>query len=156
MLVLFERATARAFFRAYAAEVEVLAKARDIDPAKCYISGRALDCVLREVKKDCLIFQERRPLGHGISKGKIAGSMVFRLCRTQTLFFHPSIIENSDALQLPINAALALGLDIMGIKFSDIDRFIVRELKYFLAKRHINQESLGICFDVMTCKMAKA
>lgn len=148
-ICLYTAATIRRLFLAYSKVVRMVALENRIDVDKCYISRAAIISVFREAKKDCEIFQERRPLGHGLSAGKVVGSLVFRLCRTQTVFLHRNIIESRDALQISVTSSLALGLRLMGIDYGSVDEFIVRELKYFLAKRHINQEALGICFDAL-------
>lgn len=113
------------------------------------LSGTAFAASMREAAQDYKILCARRPFSHGISRGKWAGAFVFRLVRNTVLFPKGEACEDKKILAVHINAALAFGLEFVGLCPGALPEPILRELRFYLAKRHINQEALGIIFDTM-------
>lgn len=151
MVAIFNSYTNKALYRTYANILFKVVEADNLDPRYFIISKTGLAEVIRDVKKDLEILKTRRSFGHGFSKGKIVGTIVFRLCREhKVVIIHPYLSENKLALHVPIEVTLALGLELVGLSLNAIPNFLLRELKFHLAKRHINQEALGICFDTLS------
>ena len=135
----------------YKAYFRILAKICDacgIDQNCVIPSQLGMSAVFSEVTGDLKALRMRRGFNHGFSPGKIAGSLVFRLYKTQVFYVTPEISEILAVQTLSLNVAVAFGLELVGTNFAVWPEFLIRELKYFLAKRHSNQESLGICFDI--------
>lgn len=144
-----------ALYMAYVRVLKAICDACEINSEYVVVSHLGMSTVFSEVQADLRALQMRRSLRHGISPGKIAGSLAFRLCRTPVLTMSPEIAEIQAAQKLPVNVAVALAFEFVGTSFAIWPTSLVRELKYFLGKRHSNQESLGICFDTIACSTPK-
>lgn len=145
----------KALYMAYVRVLSLICAACKINPNHVVVSRYGMSTVFSEVQADLQALQMRRPLKHGISPGKIAGSLAFRLCKTPVLTMTPEVAEMPIAQKLPVNVAVALAFEFVGTSFAIWPTSLVRELKYFLGKRHSNQESLGICFDTIACSDPK-
>ena len=143
--------TIQSFYAAYVRILGDICDAAGIKRAYINVSSYALCSVASEVKRDIKALRMRRSLSHGVSSGKIAGAVAFRLTKARVLALSSEIIEDSLAQTLEINVAIAMGLELVETNFSIWPKNLLRELKFFLAKRHSNQESLGICFDTFAC-----
>jgi len=93
-----------------------------------------------------------------LSRGKIAGTAVFRLAKAQIIHLNTHCVncgetqykkgESSCAVStLNTEIAFSIGTYLIGKKYNDIPENIRRELLYTLMNRHTNQETLGIIFD---------
>lgn len=123
----------KALFSAYARILNGICKADGIDGKCITISRYGMSSVFGEVQSDMRALQMRRPLAHGISKGKIAGSLAFRLCKTPVLTMTPELAETPSAQKLHVNVAVALAFELVGTNFADWPTSLVRELNIFLA-----------------------
>lgn len=141
----------KALYMAYVRVLDRICKAVGIDTDNIVVSQWGISIVFNEVQSDLNALQMRRSFPHGISKGKIAGSLAFRLCKTPVISMTPEIAELKIAQKLPVDVAVGLAFELVGTNFEIWPMSLVREIKYFLAKRHCNQESLGICFDTIAC-----
>lgn len=149
--LLANHATRDALFKAYVRILGRLCEECGIDARYVAVSPLGISAVFNEVQSDLNALRMRRNFSHGISAGKIAGSLAFRLYRTNVLTLAPALAENRAAQKLQLNAAVALAFELVGTNFALWPGSLVREIKYFLAKRHSNQEALGICFDTIEC-----
>lgn len=93
----------------------------------------------------------RRKPKNGISLSKIAGIVAFRLARFAPVNLCGSALESDVALKLNELAALALALRaIMHIDISMVkSSHVTMELQYTLVRRHMNQETLGLAFEIL-------
>ena len=112
------------------------------------ISKVALATALNEAEKDVYFLKARRNNKKGDSESKIAGAVVFRLCRSAPVHLQGDSIENELALELNNLSALAVGLKIfMHMDVAFLPETITRELSYTIVRRHMNQETLGLVFE---------
>lgn len=120
--------------------------------ADVVISGKALSLALPEAKKDLDIMGLRRSPGNGISPSKIAGIVAFRLSRFRPVHLAAQAAENEIALKINDLSALVvamksvLGKDVGTIASSHASK----ELQYTMARRHMNQETLGLAFELLS------
>ncbi len=98
----------------------------------------------------------RRNLKNGVSEGKIAGVMLFRLIKTPCVF--PIIKNDADKEYiLFFNNFLAISFifkKFLGINQEDIInkyKRLVKEISFSITYRHTNQETLGMIFDLHFC-----
>lgn len=145
----------KALYMAYIRVLDRICNATGIDPNHIVVSKCGISTVFNEVQSDLKALQMRRPFTHGISRGKIAGSLAFRLCKTPVISMTPEVAEAQMAQKLPVDVAVGLAFELVGTNFGIWPVSLVREIKYFLAKRHSNQESLGICFDTIECSVPR-
>ena len=141
--------------------------------AECAVPDDALDCsaaevalALEEARKDLEIMAFRRGASgsaesfSGLSVGKLAGVLLFRLSRYRII----NIIE--DALQgcdLKVRRKAFKIQELAALRFVCEHILLIRpkrwnpELLYVLSRRHINQEMLGVSFDILleTCEHFK-
>lgn len=93
----------------------------------------------------------RRKPKNGISPARVAGIVTFRLARFAPINLSGAALENDTAQKLNELAALALALK--SIMLLDIDKIesvhSTRELQYTLVRRHMNQETLGLVFEIL-------
>ena len=146
--ILDKESCARAYVE-YLNLLSIIARKHRLTARDFMVSGIGFCNAMVDAKMDMEILDHRRNFDDGISRGKIAGIIVFRLCRNLVSFPTPQAKENPIALKIPILTALAFGLFLIDVNPAQLDEFILRELKYYVAKRHINQEALGICFDTL-------
>ncbi len=61
-----------------------------------------------------------------------------------------TLIENDDALQLNLLVAFAFSLKhILNVNISNIPSTVTKEFLYTLSRRHTNQETLGLAYDMI-------
>ena len=117
------------------------------------ISTDALAQAIREFKVDVDMLILRRE-NKSPSWGKIAGALTFRLTRSQIAFpknyNNHTMAEKKLIRNLPILNAIALPLE----HFCNIDLTtqrpkILKELMYTIFFRHMNQETIGLCYDIL-------
>ena len=87
----------------------------------------------------------RRSKTHGITPGKIAGVLAFRLSRFKIVHFNAEGWDNPNLHLIQEMAAVFLvkRLFVRGA----IPEISVLELSYQLSRRHANQETAGLFFD---------
>lgn len=136
-------------YKAYLRVLKTVLNDANLPGDKFNISGSAFASSMREAVQDYQMLTTRRAFGHGISCGKWAGAFVFRLVRNNVLTPTGDVCEDKAALSIPVNTALSFGLEFVGLCPNKLPPALWRELRYYIAKRHINQEALGIIFDTM-------
>ena len=128
------------------------------------ISYTELSAALREANKDLYAIQARRhqikgATGQsfkGISEGKIAGVLCFRLNRYRIVNIISNNIEprnetdlRSDRKAYKIQDAAIISYIIERILRAPLADASLAELLYIFSRRHINQEMLGVVFETM-------
>jgi hypothetical protein len=114
------------------------------------VSERAFASAFAEVSKDLEILSCRRKIKKdGISSGKIAAIFIFRLVRWNIISLPLALANDEISLKLNYLVALAFGLNLIGLDISKVPTSINIELAYTVMRRHINQETPGLCLDVL-------
>ena len=127
---------------------ELCAKLK-ISPEQIVISEENLAGALEEFKLDIEILKLRRQ-HDDLSTGKIAGVLTFRLARWHIISFMEEVSNHVYSSKLGYLVALGVSMKhILNLDISGIEKSIRQELSYTLARRHTNQETLGLCFDVL-------
>lgn len=112
------------------------------------VSEHGFASALLESSKDLLMLSVRR-LPNGVSKAKIAGVFAFRLSRWNIISLPQGLANSREAMQLNYLAALAFAYNFLGVDAKKIDEETRAELQYNLVRRHSNQETLGLCFELI-------
>jgi hypothetical protein len=126
------------------------------------VSSHELALALSEARKDLVIMVTRRisltsksggpEKLDGLSVGKLAGILVFRLSRDRIVNVNTSAIDPKNLRALKLSNKLQ---ELAALRFASETILKVRplvwhpELLYVLSRRHINQEMLGVTFDVI-------
>lgn len=148
-------ASKRFLYIAYCEILDRICEKCGIDRRYVSVSELGISNAFAEVNGDIDALKRRRPFKHGVSAGKIAGALAFRLFKTQVLFFGPEIADRPEVQKLALNTAVALAFELVGTNYEAWPSQLVRELKYFLERRHSNQESLGLFFDTIATSIPK-
>ena len=115
-----------------------------------YLSRKALAGAFWDSAKDCDMIQLRRP-GEPITRAQMAGILTFRLARFAPVAVNKHLQEDSEALNINIYAAIAFSCKaILGINASHLPPTASRDLIHFLSRRHVNQETLGLVFEMIS------
>lgn len=109
------------------------------------ICGRELGLALAETDMDLVAMLNRRSWKHGITTGKIAGNLAFRLSRFKLLHFKETAFDSPLIHYVQDFAALHLVCAI--ILRTTLTQRCFQELAYQMSRRHANQETLGVIFD---------
>lgn len=120
------------------------------------INENELALALSEARKDLVIMVARRmtvdkPF-NGLSIGKLAGILVFRLSRYRIVHVNVSQLPSGNTRTFKIASKLQ---ELAALRFASEGILKVHpkdwhpELLYVLSRRHINQEMLGVTFDVI-------
>jgi len=110
-------------------------------------SERELRLALEEAEIDIQALLTRRSREAGVSQGKLAGVYAYRLSRFKIVHFDASYHDDKFAYVVQdIAAILTVEKHILKARIGT-DR--LKELAYQMARRHANQETLGLCFDVI-------
>ena len=112
------------------------------------LSKRELGHALAEIILDIQAMYARRTGSNGLSAGKIAGIMAFRLARFEIVHLTGDAIENDSAHLIKPVTAIGLAIAFMLPK-KQVKDSVLRELCYQLSRRHANQETLGAMFDMI-------
>jgi hypothetical protein len=126
------------------------------------VSSHELALALSEARKDLVIMVTRRisltsksggpEKFDGLSVGKLAGILVFRLSRYRIVHVNTSAIDPKYLRALKLSSKLQ---ELAALRFASETILKVRplvwhpELLNVLSRRHINQEMLGVTFDVI-------
>jgi hypothetical protein len=134
------------------------------------LSVREMTNAMREVNKDLGFLAERRNLHKsGISPGKVAGILAYRLTRHRLLHFSDGDLNEKGIEGFQESVILSLVLDALQIHWNSewiqgwigrsykVDGVfparwhldLIKELSYLLRKRHCNQETLAVIFEAM-------
>ncbi|MFA7240784.1 MAG: hypothetical protein WC091_11775 [Sulfuricellaceae bacterium] len=141
-----------ALFEKYRLLVLSILENSAIGAADVVISEHAFSSALLESSKDLQMLTTRR-LPNGVSEGKVAGVFAFRLSRWNVISLPERLANERAAMQLNYLAALAFSYNFLGLDIRKIDNTIRVEIQYNLVRRHSNQETLGLCFDMLLkCK----
>ena len=144
----FDPAVLRQMISHYLKVVARVSEALGIPIGDLRFSTRELGRAFKEAEVDIGALMGRRQTQlKGLSPGKIAGVVAFRLGRYKILTLRNEPPPESEAYMLPELAGVVFAVDWF------VDRrtppTYVRELAYQLARRHANQETLGVCFDTV-------
>ncbi|MEI7606180.1 MAG: hypothetical protein WCJ64_02225 [Rhodospirillaceae bacterium] len=110
------------------------------------VSQLELSRAIDESELDLSAMMARRTGSNGISPGKIAGIIAFRLTRFAIVHLSGTSIENKLLHMVQPLAALMVVYSVVLRKVPD--QSLLRELCYQLSRRHANQETLGAIFDL--------
>lgn len=131
---------------------QVVAAVAGLRKSEILISKNAITLAFAEAATDLEIMSLRRKPKNGISPSKIAGIVAFRLARFAPINLTGAALENNVALKL--NELVALALAMKSIMHIDIDMVrsphVTQELQYTLVRRHMNQETLGLAFEIFS------
>ena len=97
------------------------------------------------------MFSRRRPV-NGISAGKIAGIIAFRLSRFKIVHIDEDG-QNQPLIYLIQDLAAIFAVQFLLLR-TKIPELQVLEIAYQLSRRHANQETLGLVFDTIINKPA--
>ncbi|MBP2227349.1 hypothetical protein J2847_000629 [Azospirillum agricola] len=136
-------------------------KAWQIPYDAVHVSSRELALALRECQKDLdiLLYRRAGTLGpthegfDGVSIGKLAGTLIFRLSRYRIVHVDEKAIES---LPLEIHKRVSKLQEVAAFRFICEDILKIKpprthpELLYLLSRRHMNQEMLGLTLDVFS------
>lgn len=157
------------YFRAFIASVKGVANAFGIPDADISISDRAFGIAVREAEIDLSFVQRRRGFD-GPSFGKMAGCLLFRLCRHRIVHLaapssdhpHADLLQDAAAFDFVLVEVLKVnptnpyisGLvedELASVRIGRRLHFpdLKRETIFLLRKRHYNQETLGVIFDAL-------
>ncbi len=136
---------------------EIVSKANPpLNPKLVSLSERAVGQALAEANKDIKAMQHRRQFKHGISASKIAGIVTFRLVRWTPVQLHAPQSEDENALKINFMAAFAFALKhILNVDLKNFPTKVTREFQYNIARRHTNQETLGLAYEMLEYHMKK-
>lgn len=170
----FSDKTKKKFYRDFLRSVDAMARAYKMDVDQISISEVAFGAALREAEIDLSFVQKRRDF-EGPSIGKMAGCLLFRLCRHRVLHLVPPACEHGHADDLQDAAALDFVIvsvlkippaapaihggkkDERASTSTKRDMMfpnLWREIFFLLRRRHYNQELLGMMFDSMRIAVA--
>jgi hypothetical protein len=138
--------------RQYGRIVGQISEGAGLRNTEILISNNAVSLAFAEAAADLEIMSLRRKPKNGISPSKIAGVVAFRLARFAPVNLVGAALENDVAQKLNELAALALALkSIMHIDIDKIaSKHVTMELQYTLVRRHMNQETLGLAFEILS------
>jgi hypothetical protein len=147
---------------AYCEAVLSIAKENRLPLSIINVSANELALALSEARKDLVIMVTRRisltsksggpGKFDGLSIGKLAGILVFRLSRYRIVHVDTSSLAPTDLRALKLSSKLQ---ELAALRFASETILKVHplvwhpELLYVLSRRHINQEMLGVTFDVI-------
>lgn len=141
----------------FARAVASIAEETGIPGEAVDISEHGLALALRECRKDLFAMLARRRVPNstkfkGLSLGKLAGVLVFRLARYRTVHVFADNLPDDKRIRKIADKLLELAAlrfvceSILKIKPQKWHP----ELLYIVARRHTNQEMLGVTFDVLS------
>ena len=109
---------------------------------------------ITQIRMDIRIIYYRRGslIGNSrISEGKSAGVIAYRLARAHII----NISKNCNNCkhkcfdQWNLIIAICIGLEYIHKKYNDLPEGIRQELSYAMRYRHVNQDMLGLVFDIL-------
>ena len=145
----FDQQTRSKIINDYVGFIFDACRATGVAPAYISYSEQELSFAVAEAELDVRYLLGRRSPKDGISQGKIAGVVAFRLARFKILHFAEEAFSHAQAPFVQELAALLL-VNRLFIKNKDVPARGLYELAYQLSRRHANQETLGVFFDVFT------
>ena len=114
-----------------------------------YISETALADALDEICKDLTILNYRRN-AQILTRGKLAGVILFRLSRWQIISTsNQELLEDRIFSNLNFLIPFCVALNYVNIKYENIEEIIRTEILYSISRRHNNQETLGLVLDIL-------
>ncbi len=129
-----------------------------------FVSAKAYAQAFSEADFDAHFMRQRRGLSAGLSEGKLAGILFFRLTRHRIISLDPSIGDTSEYENFQEKLVITIIASLLRVEFNDpwIKELkgkprpsgmrlnfqdIYGELLFFTSRRHYNQESLALFFD---------
>lgn len=126
-----------------------IAKSAGWDFSLISLSNLSLGLAFGEAAKDIEAIKSRRHPDE-ISAAKIAGVLTFRLVRWTPIHLSGELLENPVALKLNFLTAFAFSLKyILNTNIRSFPTSVTQEFQYTLARRHTNQETLGMSYDML-------
>ena len=96
---------------------------------------------------DALVSRRKHPQ---ISSGKLAGVVTFRISRWSPIHLSGDLREDPIALKLNHLAPFALCLKhFLAVNITHFPANVTQEFQYTLLRRHTNQETLGLAYDML-------
>ncbi|MBF0384022.1 MAG: hypothetical protein HQL69_23645 [Magnetococcales bacterium] len=127
-----------------------IAKYKKWPTEKIFLSRKALAGAFLDASKDCDMIQLRRP-GETITRAQLAGIITFRLARYAPIAIGKKLNEDQHALNINVYAAIAFACKaVLGIDASYLPPSASSDLVHFLSRRHVNQETLGLVFEMVS------
>lgn len=121
-------------------------------------SEKAVGDATNEAIRDFSIMAYRRMENNDVkpSRGKFAGILTFRFARANAVqSSNPDLLESSKFLRINQLIGIRLGLTYLTLHATDIPAQHLNELLYSLTRRHVNQETLGLIFDIYHSSLIK-
>lgn len=113
------------------------------------ISTTALYDAIHDIKMDITFIGSRRK-SKNISKGKVAGVIVYRLSKANIIHTDDAeLVKSRMFLKMNYLISVSVGFNFIKIDTESLDNNTLSEIVYSLARRHVNQETLGLVFDTM-------
>lgn len=110
-------------------------------------SESELSAAFREADIDIVaISLRRKPFRKGISISKIAGMIAYRLSRHKVVYLLDQAAEGQYTFLLQDLAALTFVCE--RVLYVKPPNRVLLELTYQISRRHANQETLAVCFDI--------
>jgi hypothetical protein len=130
-----------------------IAESRGWDIGDISVSRHSMVGAIAEATKDVKAIINRRNHKE-ISSGKIAGILTFRIARWNPIHLSGDLIENPVALMLNSLAPFAWSLKfLLTSDMKHLPENVTKEFHYTLQRRHTNQETLGLAYDMIDFHM---
>lgn len=133
--------------RTYVEQLSAACRGYKIPLGDVEYSEKELRRALDEIDIDVRAIFMRRGGKSGISASKISGIVAFRLSRFKILHFQKEALQHEQIHE--IQDVVALSIVLARILRKEISGPHIRELAYQMARRHANQETLGLVFDIV-------
>lgn len=141
------RAIRASLSRGYIETITRVCRHFEVDLDEIWISRREFRLALEEAEIDVRALLMRRSPSHGVSEGKVAGMYAWRLSRFKIVHLAEHLAERSHLHIIQDLAALLVVKKC--ILRAQVGTERIKELAFQLSRRHANQETLGLCFDVL-------
>lgn len=130
----------------YLASLEEWAKLLDVPVDDIDFSPVELNNAIHEIATDIVALYKRRTPRNGLSKGKIAGIFAYRLSRCRIVHI---VNFGSRLTDFLLQDLIACMIAIEYVVKLPLKHTRMLEMAYQLSRRHANQETLGLCFDIL-------
>ncbi|MBF0238120.1 MAG: hypothetical protein HQM12_10465 [SAR324 cluster bacterium] len=133
----------------YLLVLEDIAHSAGWDLSMINLSTLSLGLAFGEAAKDIEAIKSRRQPDE-ISAAKIAGVITFRLVRWNPIHLSGDLLDHPIALKINFLAAFVFSLKyILNTNITNFPTSVTQEFQYTLARRHTNQETLGMSYDML-------
>lgn len=154
--ILFSNRVALEITDSFVKIVEEILANRGWNPDDISISQHALSSALAESVKDVQAIINRRNHNE-ISPGKFAGVVTFRISQWNPIHLSGELLEDPTALKLNALVPFALCLKyFLNVNIAHLPENFTEEFHYNLLRRHTNQETLGLAYDMLEYHVTNA